>query len=312
MSDIPFFGLTVNPFAGCYGCELSEMGTCYALTRAVMLAHNPNKTISNRYKPLVERVNGQWRWTGKHFFDLSILERAVRRKKSSRLFVGSMGDVRMLHAGEWVKLCLTMARAPRHDFVLMTKTPIWLHHFAGALIFEAEAKLHKDELRAFIRSHKLIIGTSVTSEETSGRLADLVGCWPGRKFISCEPLLGPVQFDRRLLRQVEYVIIGCESGPGARPTRLEWVRALLKQCTKAGIPVMVKQLRGYPCELTQYPPVERPYRTGSFDGVNHVDANHAALWHPSIEGGGVLIHLPGIDSRVWDERPECLRLEDTQ
>lgn len=88
---------------------------------------------------------------------------------------------------------------------------------------------------------------------------------PGRRFLSLEPLLGPVSFRWASwskpavfsdgcttegyldgLRNIHAVIVGGESGPNARPCNVDWIRSIVRQCVAAGVPVMVKQLGAHP------------------------------------------------------------------
>ena len=85
------------------------------------------------------------------------------------------------------------------------------------------------------------------------------------RFISAEPLLGPIDFIETaysitnfggrkiagftlsgLMHMIHWVIVGGESGPEARPMNLDWARGIRDQCRDAGVPVFVKQLGGYP------------------------------------------------------------------
>src|SRR5204863_3346042 len=82
------------------------------------------------------------------------------------------------------------------------------------------------------------------------------------RFLSCEPLLGPldleahVAFDRvpggfahaSPLEMLDWIIVGGESGPGARPCDVQWIRAIVAQCSRWGMPVFVKQLGSVPIE----------------------------------------------------------------
>jgi protein gp37 len=68
------------------------------------------------------------------------------------------------------------------------------------------------------------------------------------RFVSCEPLIGPL--DHLVLDGIDWVIVGGESGPGARPMRIEWVRSILEQCRKAKVPFFFKQWGGVRKNLT--------------------------------------------------------------
>ena len=85
------------------------------------------------------------------------------------------------------------------------------------------------------------VGVTIENQATANRLKYLLAIPAQIKFISFEPLLGPVDID---LNGVDWVIVGGESGPHARPLDLEWVRDIRNHCTKAGIPLFLKQLGG--------------------------------------------------------------------
>lgn len=99
------------------------------------------------------------------------------------------------------------------------------------------------------------LGTSCENQEmTSRRVPTLLGCGDlcSKLFLSCEPLLGPVEFHDTWAsnhpyassdaRGIDWVITGDESGPGARPTELAWHESIVRQCRDAGVAVFVKQL----------------------------------------------------------------------
>ncbi len=121
------------------------------------------------------------------------------------------------------------------------------------------------------------LGTSVEHQEAADlRIPELLACPAAVRFLSCEPLLGPVDLDRYLHDSdcwlaragwedeaepphqwwcicnepredhIDWVIVGGESGPGARPMDVAWARSLVAQCQAAGVPVFVKQLGAKP------------------------------------------------------------------
>jgi protein gp37 len=100
------------------------------------------------------------------------------------------------------------------------------------------------------------MGVSVEDQETADERIPLLLQTPAAKrIVSCEPLLGPVDLAEWISLwgcgcdgsgTIDWVIVGGESGPGARPMRLEWAESLVTQCQNVGIPVFVKQLGGFP------------------------------------------------------------------
>lgn len=86
------------------------------------------------------------------------------------------------------------------------------------------------------------MGVSVESEDQIGRIADLVQTGAKVKFLSCEPLIGPL---RNLpLSGIDWVIVGGESGPGARPMHPSWPAEIRDQCLRARVPYFFKQWGG--------------------------------------------------------------------
>lgn len=102
------------------------------------------------------------------------------------------------------------------------------------------------------------LGTSVEDQAAADtRIPQLLMCPAAVRFLSVEPLLGPVDLDfcgcPRIhagghLSGLDWVIVGGESGPGARPCDVEWVRSIVRQCKAAGVPVFVKQLGAKPSD----------------------------------------------------------------
>jgi protein gp37 len=146
-------------------------------------------------------------------------------------------------------------KTPHLDWLLLTKRP---ENVAGAV---------PETWRGGFPPN-VWIGTSVEDQETADRrIPELLRIPAAVRFLSCEPLLGPVnlggsfrwgvpvpctELDRNDGR-IHWVIVGGESGPGARPCNVAWLRGLVGQCKAAGCPVFVKQLG------------QRPYDTAAAD-----------------------------------------------
>lgn len=98
------------------------------------------------------------------------------------------------------------------------------------------------------RSDSAWLGTSVENQETADkRIQELIECrdLAARLFLSVEPLLGPFEFDRTAFgipSAIDWIIVGGESGPNARPCNVEWIRSIVRQCKEASVPCFVKQL----------------------------------------------------------------------
>lgn len=116
--------------------------------------------------------------------------------------------------------------------------------------------------RRFLRDWPLPnvwLGVSVEDQERADeRIPPLLQTSAAVRFLSCEPLLGPIEFSdvtkrsdavrqlgKRSLDGIHWVIVGGESGPGARRMEVEWARSIVEQCGMAGVPVFMKQMGGH-------------------------------------------------------------------
>jgi protein gp37 len=119
-----------------------------------------------------------------------------------------------------------MAETPQHTYQLLTKRARRLRHLADRLDWPPN----------------LWMGVSVEDADTLGRVDDLRHVPAAVRFLSCEPLLGPLGgID---LTGIHWVIAGGESGAGARPVDPAWVRALRDLCAGAAVPFFFKQWGG--------------------------------------------------------------------
>jgi protein gp37 len=125
-----------------------------------------------------------------------------------------------------------MLRVDQHVYQVLTKRP------ARALEF---AKRHKKLLPGGRLPPHIWIGTSVESEDVSYRIRHLRAVPAEVRFLSCEPLLGPLDPD---LRSISWVIVGGESGPNYRPMDLNWAATIRDRCVEAGVPFFFKQVGG--------------------------------------------------------------------
>jgi protein gp37 len=170
---------------------------------------------------------GQERY--RNAFDLTLhedlIELPLRWRKPRVIFVNSMSD--LFHRripGEFIERCFTvMQRAEQHVFQVLTKRP------------QRAAKM-ADELPW---SSNIWMGTSVENERYSHRVNILQTVPAVVRFLSLEPLLGPIH--DLPLEGIHWVIAGGESGPRARPMRPEWVRQIRNQCVEAQVPFFFKQ-----------------------------------------------------------------------
>lgn len=211
-SGIEWTDATWNPLTGCTkispGCK-----HCYA------------ETMSRRLKAMgaAKYVNG---------FRLTLHDEALdlplRWKAPKRIFVNSMSD--LFHPDvplEFIrKVFGVMAEAQQHQFQLLTKRSDRLAELAPTLPWP----------------RNVWMGVSVETEEYIHRIDHLRRCSATIRFLSLEPLLGPLPtLD---LRGIHWVIVGGESGPKSRPIQQEWVTEIRDQCTTSGVPFFFKQWGG--------------------------------------------------------------------
>jgi protein gp37 len=103
------------------------------------------------------------------------------------------------------------------------------------------------------------LGVSVEDQKTADERIPLLLKTPAAvRFVSYEPALGPVDFERWVDRTtdgsgIDWLIIGGESGPGARPCDIEWIRSAVRQCKAAGVAVFMKQLGAKPGKSIRAP-----------------------------------------------------------
>jgi protein gp37 len=128
-------------------------------------------------------------------------------------------------AGYIRKVFNAMVAAPQHQYQVLTKRP------------ERAAELADD----LPWPRQVWMGTSVESQAYLSRVDELRKIPAHVRFLSCEPLLGPLDLK---LKGIHWVIVGGESGPGARPMKPEWVRSIRRQCRAADVPFFFKQCGG--------------------------------------------------------------------
>jgi protein gp37 len=211
-SAIEWTGSTWNPVTGCVkistGCK-----HCYAERMAKRLQAMGQKNY----------VTG---------FDLAMHEHALELplswKKPQTIFVNSMSDLFLAGVPtDFIQQVFdVMRRAHWHTFQLLTKRGERLSDLSNELIW----------------ADNIWMGVSVENSEYVTRIDHLRVTGAKVKFLSIEPLLGPVpNLD---LRGIDWVIVGGESGPGARPMKEEWVVEIKDQCLAARVPFFFKQWGG--------------------------------------------------------------------
>jgi protein gp37 len=165
-------------------------------------------------------------------FDVTVHEAAINEpltwKTPRTVFVNSMSDLFHEAIADEVILRIfdVMAQTPQHRFQVLTKR--------SKRLTELNAKL--------TWSPNIWMGVSVENADYLDRIADLVQTGAAIKFLSLEPLLGPL--GELALTGIDWVIVGGESGPHCRPLPEAWVLPIRDQCCMAGVPFFFKQWGG--------------------------------------------------------------------
>ena len=211
-SSIEWTESTWNPLTGCTkispGCKF-----CYAERMSARLRAMGQRNYRNGFKLTLHEY---------------MLDTPLRWKKPQVVFVNSMSD---LFQGEVPvtfiqQVFATMRAAHWHQFQVLTKR--------SDRLLEVNPKLEWTD--------NIWMGVSVENEKYQFRIDDLRQTGAAIKFLSLEPLLGPLP--KLNLSGIDWVIVGGESGPGARPMHKDWVRSIRDQCSEAGVSFFFKQWGG--------------------------------------------------------------------
>lgn len=294
-SSIEWTDATWNPITGCSvvspGCK-----NCYAMKLAgTRLRHNPSRaglTTDSKAGPV---------WNGQVRLNEEWLTQPIRWRRPRRIFVCAHSD--LFHEAvpdEWIdRVFAVMALAPHHTFQVLTKRAERMRQYLSRpglretiedAAYETEAQFYPTPEEMTLPLPNVWLGVSVEDQKRADeRIPDLLATPAAVRFISAEPLLGPVdlqnidygeretcslgrrRFERDALTPwmtsipashgckpseketapqisrsghttIGWVIVGGESGPGARPMHLDWARSLRDQCAAAGVPFFFKQV----------------------------------------------------------------------
>ncbi len=236
-----------------YGCVKVSPGCANCYASAISKRFSGGEFTASRQKTLTP------------FFDEEEARRILRsRATGKKVFVGDMTDV----LGEWVpdemldRMFAVFALRPDLTFQVLTKRPERMRAYL--------ANPHTSAVAAGMRwpLPNVWLGVSVEDQAAADeRIPALLDTPAAVRFLSCEPLLERVDLEPWLRRVatsgpgwrmtggsamaiadivLDWVIVGGESGPGARPCNFAWIRDIVAQCKAAGVPAFVKQLGANP------------------------------------------------------------------
>lgn len=232
------------------GCTPHSSGCreCYARRMAARFSDGPangkralwGHTFATRTK------DNRGKWTGKVALIPEKLELPLRWKKPRRIFVNSTSDTfhPLVSFDDITRGFSVMAQCSQHAFLALTKRAgrmrewfEWMRkmnnegQYVGAGLVGAEWPLPNVWLGV----------TTENQNRADERVPELLRCPAAVRFLSIEPMLGPVDLHQLHCSFVGWVICGCESGPNARLMDLDWVRSIRDQCVEAGVPFFFKQ-----------------------------------------------------------------------
>jgi protein gp37 len=338
MTTIQWTDVSWNPVTGCskvsQGCR-----NCYAEQLAPRVF--AGQTVRERISPIVDESSYKTRL--RRFTDVRChedrLDKPLSWRKPRTVSVNSMGD--LFHEDVPKEFILdvfaVMALANTHTFQVLTKRPQRMHELLSdmdgtRLLMHADcertARWGQDSLLSrWSHARRMTsdvdpwplpnvwLGVSVEDQATADeRIPILLDTPAAVRFVSCEPLLGPVdlcdivttegcaELHRDALycdvnpaddagwwgRTLDWVLVGGESGPKARPCDVGWIRSIVQQCKTAGVPCFVKQL-GF---------------------VPYVDGVQMRVWSPDSRGRSRVTwpkSKKGGDPSEW---PEDLRVRE--
>ena len=217
-SHIEWTDATWNPVTGCTkispGCK-----NCYA----ARLAHRLQAMGQSNYRDGFELT-----------LQPQMLELPLRWKVPKRIFVNSMSDLfhENVPTAYIQQVFATMRQAPWHQYQVLTKRSDRLLKLSSELDWAPQ----------------IWMGVSIESEKYTQRIDDLRRTAAHVKFLSLEPLLGPLP--NLNLRNIDWAIVGGESGPRARPIESRWVTDIRDQCLRANVPFFFKQWGGVRKDMT--------------------------------------------------------------
>jgi len=280
---------TWNPITGCSvtspGCT-----NCYAMKLAgTRLAHHPSRT------GLTTDTKAGPVWTGETRFNEEWLTQPLKWRRPRRIFVCAHGD--LFHESvpdEWIdRVFAVMALAPQHTFQVLTKRAARMREYVSrhdtskvgdsittnAFWLNSATRGYRGSGGSAVWPLPNVwLGVSVEDQTRADeRIPDLLATPAAVRWLSCEPLLGPVILsdlyevatgrlldpltgdwqDRVIERnncylavnstygsgpKLDWIVVGGESGPGARPMHNDLAQSIVDQCMAADVPVFVKQL----------------------------------------------------------------------
>lgn len=320
MSNIEWTDATWNPVVGCTPVSPGCLN-CYAATMAVRLeamGQKPYVGLTVKGKGAKGQRDRGTKGSSRAVFNGTVrmlperLTEPLRWRKPRMVFVDSMSD--LFHEDvpfEFIdRVRAVMLLCEWHTFQVLTKRTSRMALYCASERDSLVARAMYEMVKELPKGHPAVaryrqishaplpraasniwLGTSVEDQvRADERIPHLLRCPAAVRFLSVEPLLGPVDLKlgsrgndlRTRAPYIGWVIVGGESGPGARPCNVEWIESIVTQCKAAGVPVFVKQLGARP----------------EYTTMKHYGGRREQL----MSNGGPLRDRKGGDPAEWSER----------
>ncbi|MCL5999217.1 MAG: phage Gp37/Gp68 family protein [Chloroflexi bacterium] len=329
-TDIEWADRVWNPLAGCSivsaGCK-----NCYAMR----MAHRLEAMGQEKYAGLTQQMNGRVVWNGRINLDEGSLDEPLRRKSPTRYFVNSMSDLFHPNVPEAFihRVFTVMRRCKQHVFMILTKRAGRMLDVVRSLAWRSAlpGEYGWQACRGDPGSHVLDnvwLGVSVEDQPAADeRVPLLLGTPAAVRFLSCEPLLGPVSltdqewwdwryaygfYPSSVKRPIDLVIAGGESGVNARPMHPDWVRGLRDQCVSAWVKFHFKQW-GQWAPVCHYYEEDDTRREAALDAPHILLTREGVLWNLNVGQPPPSTWMMRkmdkrtagreLDGRMWDELP---------
>jgi protein gp37 len=301
-----------------------------ARLKAMALADIAAGKDPGRKRHYIDAIDDKGRWSGKLIPVPEALADPLSWKKPRQVFVNSMSDLFHESVPDHFidSVFASMALCPQHTFQVLTKRAERMSRYLNA-----DGRSFKIEQQGWgfqIGGHSMKrpvqleawplpnvwLGVSVErQQEANERISWLVETEAAVRFLSCEPLLGPLDLNLPWIHHhdgtvektsaIDWVIVGGESGYGARPMHPDWARSLRDQCQAAGVPFFFKQWGGWT------PSDAKPVRgTHTGGGIYLLPDGHWGNQGDWWDGNAAAMDrvrkkLAGraLDGREWDEFP---------
>lgn len=236
---------------------------CWAVQNVNRFARNPNPKLKARYGGLVyyndsgeHRLGDCYDWTGKTTYCPEQLEKLHSIKKGRVIAFSWRGDWMYEYNKSHVFSAMqAMRNMEQHVFLTLTKRP---ERIIDALELFYDSK--EPQRHGYLPN--VWWGTTAWNQESLDRNVTELLKVPGKKYLMLEPLLGEVNLSAELLNDLSWVVVGAETGKGARSCDPWIIPIVVNQCHDAGVPVLVKQwdavrrqepvVREYPTELVGF------------------------------------------------------------